>query len=93
MMELPSLAPDGMAATDLMWQLLDGGFFAPEYDGLKAPGLWAADGADLYTRDKPITSAADLAGMILRSPSAAQANQIEKLGVTPQPRVSPDADR
>ena len=83
MMELPSLAADGMAATDLMWNLLDGGYFAPEYDGLKVLALWAADDAGLYTRDKPIRSMDDIAGMILRSPSAAQAGQIEKMGGTP----------
>jgi len=83
MMELPSLASDGMAATDLMWQLLDGGYFDPEYDGLKVLALWAADDAGLYTRDKPIRSMDDVAGMILRSPSAAQAGQIEKMGGTP----------
>jgi TRAP-type C4-dicarboxylate transport system substrate-binding protein len=83
MMELPSLATDGMAATDLMWNLLDGGQLDPEFDGLKVLALWAADDAGLYTRDKPIRSLDDIAGMILRSPSAAQAGQIEKMGGTP----------
>jgi TRAP-type transport system periplasmic protein len=83
MMELPSLATDGMAATELMWNLLDGGHLDPEFDGLKVIALWAADDAGLYTRDKPIRTMDDIAGMILRSPSAAQAGQIEKMGGTP----------
>ncbi|MCH8465486.1 MAG: TRAP transporter substrate-binding protein DctP, partial [Roseinatronobacter sp.] len=44
---------------------------------------WAADDAGIYTRDKPIRSMEDIQGMILRSPSAAQAGQIEALGGTP----------
>lgn len=83
MIELPGLSPDGMATTELMWRLLEGGYFGPEYDGLRVLGLWAADDAGLYTRDKPIRSMDDIAGMLLRSPSAAQAGQIEALGGTP----------
>jgi TRAP-type transport system periplasmic protein len=83
MIELPGLSTDGLATTELMWNLLEGGYLNPEFDGLKVLALWAADDAGLYTRDKPIRSMEDIAGMILRSPSAAQAGQIEALGGTP----------
>ncbi|MCC5960226.1 MAG: TRAP transporter substrate-binding protein [Rhodobacteraceae bacterium] len=83
MIELPGLSSDGIETTELMWNLLDNGYLDPEFDGLKVLALWAADDAGIYTRDKPIRNLDDIAGMILRSPSAAQAGQIEKMGGTP----------
>jgi TRAP-type C4-dicarboxylate transport system substrate-binding protein len=97
MIELPSLREDGMATTELMWELLENGYLAPEFDGLKVVALWAADDAGLYTRDKPIRSLDDVAGMLLRSPSAAQAGQIERMGGTPValpiPELYPQLER
>jgi TRAP-type C4-dicarboxylate transport system substrate-binding protein len=97
MIELPSLREDGMATTELMWDLLEGGYLDPEFDGLKVLALWAADDAGLYTRDKPIRSLDDVAGMLLRSPSAAQAGQIERMGGTPValpiPELYPQLER
>lgn len=97
MIELPSLREDGMATTELMWDLLEGGYLNPEFDGLKVLALWAADDAGLYTRDKPIRSLDDVAGMLLRSPSAAQAGQIERMGGTPValpiPELYPQLER
>lgn len=83
MIELPGLTQDGQETTSLMWELLENGYLDPEFDGLKVLALWAADDAGLYTRDKPIRGLDDIQGMILRSPSAAQAGQIEKMGGTP----------
>lgn len=97
MMELPGLRPDGMAATELMWDLLEGDHLGGEFDGLKVVALWAADDAMLYTRDKPIRSVEDVAGMLLRTPSAPQAAQIEKMGGTPVampiPQLYPQLER
>lgn len=97
MIELPSLREDGMATTELIWDLLEGGYLNPEFDGLKVLALWAADDAGLYTRDKPIRSLDDVAGMLLRSPSAAQAGQIEAMGGTPValpiPELYPQLER
>ncbi|WP_296479431.1 TRAP transporter substrate-binding protein [Roseinatronobacter sp.] len=83
MIELPGLSEDGVASTTLMWELLENGYLDPEFDGLKVLALWAADDAGIYTRDRPIRAMEDIEGMILRSPSAAQAGQIEALGGTP----------
>ncbi|ATX65709.1 hypothetical protein BG454_07610 [Roseinatronobacter bogoriensis subsp. barguzinensis] len=83
MIELPGLSEDGVASTTLMWELLENGYLDPEFDGLKVLALWAADDAGIYTRERPIRAMEDIEGMILRSPSAAQAGQIEALGGTP----------
>ena len=97
MIELPGLRADGMATTELMWDLYEGGHLDPEFDGLKVVALWAADDAGLYTRDKPIRSVDDVAGMLLRTPSAPQAAQIEKMGGTPVampiPELYPQLER
>ena len=97
MIELPGLRPDGTSTTELMWDLLEGGYFDPEYEGLKVVALWAADDAGLYTRDKPIRTPADVQGMLLRSPSAPQARQIEAMGATPValpiPELYPQLER
>ena len=83
MIELPGLSEDGVAATELMWDLLEAGLLDPEYDGLKVIALWGADDAGLMTRDVPINGLDDIEGLIMRSPSAAQAGQLERMGATP----------
>ncbi|MDJ1006996.1 MAG: TRAP transporter substrate-binding protein [Paracoccaceae bacterium] len=97
MLELPGLRPDGMAATELLWDLHDGGYLDGDYDGVKVLGLWAADDVGIYTRDKPVRTVEDIAGLLLRSPSAAQAGQIEVLGGTPVampiPQLYPQLER
>lgn len=82
MVELPGLSKDGEAATNLLWDLIDP-YLLPEYQGVKIVALWAAEDAGLMTRSKPIRSLDDVKGMRLRSPSAAQARQIEVMGGTP----------
>ena len=82
MIELPELKPDGTAATNLMWDLLDP-YLLPEYEGTKVIALWGAEDAGLMTRGKPIRSLDDLKGMRMRAPSAAQARQLEVMGAVP----------
>ena len=82
MIELPGLKPDGLAATNMMWDLLDP-YLLPEYEGTKVIALWGAEDAGLMTRSKPIRSLDDLKGMRMRAPSAAQAKQLEVMGAVP----------
>lgn len=82
MIELPGLKPDGIAATNMMWDLLDP-YLAPEYEGTEVIALWGAEDAGLISRGKPIRSLDDLKGMRMRAPSAAQARQLEVMGAVP----------
>ena len=82
MVELPGLSPDGRAATELLWKLLDP-YLKPEYQGVKVIALWAAEDAGLMTRGKVIKALDDIKGMRLRAPSAAQSRQIAVMGGTP----------
>jgi TRAP-type C4-dicarboxylate transport system substrate-binding protein len=65
-----------------MWDLMDP-YLLPEFEGLKVIALWGAEDAGLMTRTKPIRSLDDLKGMRMRSPSAAQAKQLERMGASP----------
>jgi TRAP-type C4-dicarboxylate transport system substrate-binding protein len=82
MIELPGLKPDGVAATNMMWDLIDP-YLAPEFDGTKVIALWGAEDAGLISRGKPIRSLDDLKGLRMRAPSAAQARQLEVMGAVP----------
>jgi TRAP-type C4-dicarboxylate transport system substrate-binding protein len=81
--ELPGLKPDGFAATDMMWDLLDP-YLLPEFQGTKVIALWGAEDAGLMTRtNRAYRSLDDLKGLRLRAPSAAQAKQIQYMGAVP----------
>lgn len=82
MIELPGLKPDGIAATNMMWDLLDP-FLLPEYEGTKVIALWGAEDAGLMSRGKAIRSMDDLKGLRMRAPSAAQAKQLQVMGAVP----------
>jgi TRAP-type transport system periplasmic protein len=83
MIELPGLKEDGLAATNMMWDLLDP-YLLPEYQGTKVIALWGAEDAGLMTRGgKAIRSLDELKGLRMRAPSAAQAKQLEVMGAVP----------
>ena len=82
MIELPGLKPDGLAATNMMWDLLDP-YLLPEYEGTKVIALWGAEDAGLMSRDKAFRSMDDLKGLRMRAPSAAQAKQLQVMGAVP----------
>jgi len=80
--ELPGLKPDGFAATDMMWDLLDP-YLLPEYEGTKVIALWGAEDAGLMSRGKAFRSMDDIKGLRMRAPSAAQAKQLQVMGAVP----------
>ena len=82
MIELPGLKPDGVAATNMMWDLFDP-YLLPEYEGTKVIALWGAEDAGLISREKAFRSVDDLKGRRMRAPSAAQAKQLEVMGAVP----------
>ena len=82
MIELPGLKPDGLAATNMMWDLLDP-YLLPEYEGTKVIALWGAEDAGLMSRGTAIRALEDVKGKRMRSPSAAQAKQLQVMGAVP----------
>jgi len=82
LIELPGLKPDGLAATNMMWDVLDP-YLLPEYAGTKVIALWGAEDAGLMSRGKAFRSMDDLKGLRLRAPSAQQAKQLQAMGSVP----------
>jgi TRAP-type transport system periplasmic protein len=82
MIELPGLKPDGLAATNMMWDILDP-YLLPEYQGTVVLALWGAEDAGLMSRAKAFRTMDDLKGLRIRAPSAQQAKQIEAMGAVP----------
>jgi TRAP-type C4-dicarboxylate transport system substrate-binding protein len=80
--ELPGLKADGLAATNMMWDLLDP-YLLPEFEGTKVIALWGAEDAGLMSRGKAFRSMDELKGLRMRSPSAAQAKQLQYMGAVP----------
>jgi len=95
--ELPGTATSAREGTERIWKRLEEGYFAKEFADAKVLMLWNADNAGFLTRDKPVRKIADIKGLRLRSPSAAQAAQIEHLGgiavSMPVPAVYPGIER
>ena len=82
MIELPGLKEDGIAATGMMWDVLDP-YLLPEYKGTKVIALWGAEDAGLMSRTKAYRSLDDLKGLRIRAPSAQQARQVQAMGAVP----------
>lgn len=82
MIELPGLKPDGVAATNMMWDLLDP-YLLPDFEGTKVIALWGAEDAGWMSRAGAFRTLDDLKGKRMRAPSAAQAKQLEVMGAVP----------
>ena len=81
LIELPGLAPHGVAATRMLWGAIK--HIRTEYDRTQVLALWTNDRAVLMTRDKPVRTLDDLKGMKIRTPSKLQGEIIKALGATP----------
>lgn len=95
--ELPGTATSAREGTERIWKRLEEGYFDKEFADAKVLMLWNADNAGILTRTRPVRKIEDVKGLRLRSPSAAQAAQIEHLGGVavslPVPQVYPGIER
>jgi TRAP-type C4-dicarboxylate transport system substrate-binding protein len=80
--ELPGAAKSGEDGTRKLWANMDK-FLGPQFKGTKVLMLWNSDSAALMSRSKPIRTLADVKGLKIRTPSAAQSAQLVALGATP----------
>lgn len=81
-MDLPFLTQSADAATRTLWALYPQ-HLAPEYEGLKVLALHAHNGGLIHTREKKVTTTADLKGLRIRAPSPAVQMMLENLGASP----------
>ena len=95
--ELPGTATSARDGTEKIWKRLEEGYFAKEFADAKVLMLWNADNAGFLTNKRQVKKTDDVKGLRLRSPSAAQAAQIEHLGGVavsmPVPQVYPGIER
>lgn len=81
--DLPFLTESADAATRTLWALFPEQL-AEEYQGLKVLALHAHNGGLIHTREQPVESLEDLAGLRIRTPSPAVSMMLEALGAVPQ---------
>ena len=82
LIELPSVAPDGIVATKRLWEIYDR-YLAVEYKRVKTLAIWGAESPILMTKNKAIRKISDIKGLKIRTPSKGQAGLIRALGATP----------
>ncbi len=82
LIELPSVAPDGIVATKGLWKIYDK-YLAVEYKRVKTLAIWGAESPILMTKNKAIRKISDIKGLKIRTPSKGQAGLIRALGATP----------
>lgn len=84
LVEMPGVGDNAVESTLALWRAFHG-HIEQEYSQVKVLALWTGEIPVLMTKDKPVRSIDDLAGMKIRTPSRAQASLIEALGATPVP--------
>ncbi len=71
-------------ATRTLWDLYDEfPELQDEYSDVKLLALWVHDIGDLWTKDRPVQTLEDMAGLTLRFPTAIMGRVIEKMGASP----------
>lgn len=80
--EMPFLTESADAATRALWDLYKSAL-QDEYKDVKVLALHAHNGGLIHTRDRKVTTAADLKGLRIRTPSPAISEMLKHLGATP----------
>lgn len=89
--EAPFVFEGAVQGTEVAGQLLEEfEAFQQEFSDVKLLSLWAMDTGDLFTRDQPVESLEDLAGMTIRSPAPLQSQALEAMGANAVSMPAPD---
>ena len=78
---LPGVVPNAIDGTEMLWGAKN--YLDAEFQNVKLLAMWSNEVAVLITRDKAVRSFADVKGMKIRSPSAADAPFIKAWGAIP----------
>ncbi len=79
---MPFLVQTADAASRTLWALYPD-YLEPEYKDLRVLALHAHNAGLIHTREKPVRTMEDMAGLRLRTPSVAIAMMLEQLGASP----------
>ena len=89
--EAPFVFESAVQGTHVLWDLYEEfDEFQAEYSDVKVLGLWVHDIGDLWTKEGPIDSMEDIAGLSLRSPGPMSGELIRELGGTPVGMPAPE---
>lgn len=78
---IPGVVPSAIDGTEMLWGAKN--YLDSEFQNVKMLAMWSNEVAVLITRDKPVRSLADVKGMKIRAPSAADAPFIKAWGAIP----------
>ena len=88
--ELPGLAKTAAQGSCVIQSLYDEGLISSEYDDTHVLFLFTHGSGDIHTREKAITTPADLAGLKIRRPTTVVAQLLEGLGAQPVGMPAPE---
>ncbi|NBC94937.1 MAG: C4-dicarboxylate ABC transporter [Deinococcus-Thermus bacterium] len=81
-MDLPFLTDDAGVASQTLWTLYQE-MIGDEYAEVKVLALHCHNGGLIHTRETPVETMEDMAGLRIRTPSPAISSMLEFLGATP----------
>jgi TRAP-type transport system periplasmic protein len=97
-MEAPFVFSNAQEGTEVAWELWqEFDDFQNEFSDVQVLSLWTMDTGDLFTRDTPVESLEDLAGLTIRSPAPLQSQALEAMGASavslPGPEIHDSVER
>ena len=96
--EAPFAFGDAVEGTEVAWELWETfPEFQEEYGDTHVLAIWAMDTGDFFTRDQPVESLEDVAGLTIRSPAPLQGDALEAMGAStvgmPAPEIYDSVER
>jgi TRAP-type transport system periplasmic protein len=89
--EAPFTFGDAVEGTEVAWELWEAfPEFQEEYGDVKVLAIWAMDTGDFFTRDRPVETLEDVAGLTIRSPAPLQGEALEAMGASAVGMPAPD---
>lgn len=96
--EAPFVFENAQQGTEVAWELWEEfDAWQDEFSDVEVLSIWAMDTGDLFTRDQPVETLEDLAGLTIRSPAPLQTQALETMGASavgmPAPEIYDSVER
>jgi TRAP-type C4-dicarboxylate transport system substrate-binding protein len=96
--EAPFVFENAIQGTEVAWELWNEfEEWQEEFHDVHVLSLWAMDTGDLFTRDQPVETLEDFAGLTIRSPAPLQTQALEAMGASatgmPAPEIYDSVER